>query len=115
MSKLDELKLDQTRLANAWRETLPTVLNPTDRCEVFEDEGDERSLRVTIHGAGHALYSYDFKVTYVDSREVDIQLIDVDQDKKTIDERKELVQQQVSDYVRHLHECAQALHRLTKV
>ncbi|MGN7457364.1 hypothetical protein ACTHPH_21345 [Paenibacillus pasadenensis] len=114
MSKVDELKLDQARLAQAWRETLPTVLNETDRCEVFEDEADDRSLRVTIYGAGHQMYSYDFKVTYVDSREVEISLIDVDEAKKTIDERKELVQQQVADYRRHLHECAQALHRLTK-
>ncbi|ASS67740.1 hypothetical protein ACLBWT_21330 [Paenibacillus sp. D51F] len=115
MSNPDMLLLDQSRLVEAWNETLPTTMNETDRCEVHADEEDPRSLRVTIFGAGHQMYSYDFKVTYVDSREVKVTLIDVDQDKQTIDERKELVQEQVADYIRHLHECAQALHRLTKV
>lgn len=115
MSKIDELQIDQARLVEAWRETLPTTMNSSDRCEVHADEADSRSLRVTISSAGHQMYSYDFKVTYVDSREVEVTLIDVDEDKQSIDERKDIVQQQVSDYIRHLHECVQALHRLTKV
>lgn len=115
MSRTDELTLDQQRLVDAWRQTLPETMNPTDRSDVKADESDPKSLRVTIHSAGHQMYSFDFKITYVDSREVEVVLIDVEKDNQTVDERNDIIQQLIGDYTRHLHECAQALHRLTKV
>ncbi|MCU6712978.1 hypothetical protein M6D81_30185 [Paenibacillus sp. J5C_2022] len=113
MAKSDELRIDQQQLVQAWQETLPTVMNGPDRSEVKADEADERSLRVTIHVAGHQMYEFDFKVTYVDSREVKVELVDVEKDNVSIDERNDIVQQLTQDYIRHLHECAQALHQLT--
>ncbi|MFD0957784.1 hypothetical protein [Paenibacillus chungangensis] len=113
MAKSDELRIDQQKLVQAWQETLPRVMNSPDRSEVKADEADERSLRVTIHAAGHQMYEFDFKVTYVDSREVKVELVDVEKDNVSIDERNDIVQQLTQDYIRHLHECAQALHQLT--
>jgi hypothetical protein len=60
------------------------------------------------------MYSFDFLVTYVDSREVKVNLVDVEKADQTVDERNDVIQNLIEDYVRHLHECAQALHDLTK-
>lgn len=113
MAKMDELSVDQEQLAAAWRETLPRTMNVSDRCEVFKDEACDKSLRITIHSAGHQMYEFDFKVKYVDSREVQVELIDVEKDNVNVDERTDMIQQLIQDYKRHLHECAQALHGLT--
>ncbi|MHA7967611.1 hypothetical protein ACX93W_26210 [Paenibacillus sp. CAU 1782] len=113
MAKVDELAIDQERLAAAWRERLPHVLNKSERCEVYKDEGDPKALRITIQVPGHQMYELDFKVAYIDSREVRVELVDVERDNVSVDERGDIIQQLVHDYQRHLHECAQALHRLT--
>jgi len=111
--KQDELELDQQRLVEAWKRTLPSVLNESDKCEVNADEADSRAVRITIHTAGHSMYSFDFKCTYVDSREVKVDLIDVERDDQTVDERTEIIQTLIKDNIRHIHECAQQLHALT--
>ncbi|SDX54308.1 hypothetical protein [Paenibacillus sp. CF384] len=113
MSKHDELSIDQQQLTAAWQRTLPETIQPADRAEVLPDEADPKALRVTIHIAGHQMYTFDFKVTYVDSREIQTTLIDVEKDGRTVDERTDIIQQLVQDYTRHIHECAQALHGLT--
>lgn len=113
MGKSDELKVDQGQLAEAWSRTLPVVMNKADRSKVMPDEADSNALRVTIDTAGHQAYSFDFKVTYVDSREVRVELVDVEKDNINIDERGEIIQQLIQDYTRHLHECAQSLQQLT--
>ncbi len=113
MAKSNELQLDQEQLAEAWRQTLPELLQSGDRCKVQPDEADQKALRVSIDIAGHQAYNIDFKVGYVDSREVKVELIDVEKDQKAIDERGGLVQELIHDYTRHLHECAQSLHQLT--
>ncbi|RAP73346.1 hypothetical protein [Paenibacillus montanisoli] len=113
MSKHDELSIDQQQLTAAWQRTLPSTINEADRAEVMPDEADPKALRVTIHTAGHQMYTFDFKVGYVDSREVQTTLIDVEKDGRTVDERTDIIQQLVQDYTRHIHECAQALHGLT--
>ena len=113
MAKQDELRIDQGRLEDAWRRTLPTVMNSSDSADVRSDEADPKSLRVHIRTAGHTMHAFDFRVTYVDSREIQVDLIDVERDGKTIDERPDVVQQLVHDYTRHLHECAQQLHDYT--
>lgn len=114
MSQTDTLTIDQGSLTEAWQQTLPTVLNESDKAEVFPDGEDPKSIRIHIDTAGHSMYSFDFKVTYVDSREVKVELVDAERANQTIDERNETVQQLVEDYVRHIHECAQALKKLTK-
>lgn len=113
MSKPDVLQVDQRRLAEAWQKTLPTTMNDSDRAEVRPDESDPKALRIHIKTAGHTMYTFDFKVTYVDSREVKVELVDVEKAGRTVDERNETIQQLVEDYIRHIHECAQALHEMT--
>lgn len=109
----EELQIDQNQLVAAWQRTLPEWIKDADKCEVFPDESDPKALRVTIGTAGHQSYSFDFKVCYVDSREVKVEIIDVDKNKVSIDERTDPMQQLIQDYTRHLHECAQALQQLT--
>ncbi|MFE5324195.1 hypothetical protein ACFQ88_36500 [Paenibacillus sp. NPDC056579] len=114
MANTDTLAIDQQQLAAAWSETLPTVLNASDRAEVLADEAESNALRLHIATAGHSNYSFDFKCTYVDSREVKVDLVDVEVDGRNVDERTNIIQTMVDDYVRHIHECAQQLHSITK-
>jgi hypothetical protein len=113
MSNADELLISQQRLADAWRRRLPMVLTKGDKAKIEEDEADAKTLRVHISTAGHTEYSFDFKVEYVDSREIKVTLIDVEKAGQTVDERSDIIQQLIQDYTRHLHECAQVLHDLT--
>ncbi|MNZ64045.1 hypothetical protein D3C78_822070 [compost metagenome] len=112
MGKSDELQMNQENLADAWRHTLPEIVHEGDRCKVLPDEADAKALRITIDTAGHQDYSFDFKVAYVDSREVKVELIDVERDHISIDERGDMIQELISDYTRHLHECAQTLQQV---
>lgn len=113
MGKTDELQVDQESLAAAWRQALPNVVNSADRCTVLPDESDAKALRITIDTAGRQAYSFDFKITYMDSREIKVELIDVEKDNVSVDERTDMIQQLIHDYTRHLHECAQTLQQLT--
>lgn len=115
MSKTDVLTIDQNELTEAWKQTLPTVLNESDQAEVAPDEHDPKSLRIHIRTAGHSMYTFDFQVTYVDSREVSVKLVDVEKADQTVDERNDVIQNLVEDYVRHIHECAQALKNVTTI
>ncbi len=109
MTKADKPHSSREELLRAWERNLPSVLNDTDQARVDLDQGDERALRITIQTAGHTGYNFDFKCTYMDDREVDVQLVDVESEGQSVDERKEAIQQLISDYVRHIHECAQAV------
>lgn len=104
-----QLSLSQDTLVTAWAEQLPIQLHDGDRAEVKADENDPQGVRIHIQAAGHSEYSFDFACTYVDDREVKVELIDVEKGHRTIDERTETVQELVNDYIRHIHECAQAL------
>jgi hypothetical protein len=113
MSSRDELTVPQKDLAKAWQRTLPERLHGGDKAEVLADEADSNVLRVHIKTAGHQMLEFDFAVQYVDSREIDIQLTDVEKDGQSVDERTEIMQELIVDYRRHLHETAQALHHYT--
>ncbi|WP_338553896.1 hypothetical protein [Paenibacillus sp. KS-LC4] len=113
MAKNDELTYSQPELVEAWNRTLPELMNKPDKCLVQADEADPKSLRITIQSAGHQSYEIDFKVTYVDSREIKVELVDVEKDHRAVDERTDILQQLIHDYKRHIHECAQALGQLT--
>ncbi|MBD0384362.1 hypothetical protein [Paenibacillus sedimenti] len=115
MSKTDMLTIDQTRLVEEWQTMMPKQLEITDKARVWADEADPQALRVHIITSGHTGYSFDFKVTYVNSREVKVELTDVQQGTAHIDERTDIVQTLVDDYMRHIHECAQALQHITHV
>lgn len=113
MGKTDEFNTDPQQLADAWQQALPELVNQADRCTVVPDESERDAIRVTIDTAGHQEYSFDFKVSYVDSREVRVELVDVEKAGVTVDERTDIIQQLIQDYTRHLHECAQTLQQLT--
>ncbi|MEK3732726.1 MULTISPECIES: hypothetical protein [Paenibacillus] len=108
-----ELNVNQETLVSAWQERLGTILKPGDRAEVAADEGNPQAVRIHIDTAGRQDYSFDFQCTYVDSREVRVDLVDVERAGATTDERNENIQGMVSDYTRHIHECAQALQQIT--
>ncbi|CAH0122709.1 hypothetical protein PAE9249_05297 [Paenibacillus sp. CECT 9249] len=109
----EELVLDQRKLVQAWSNTLPTTLRDGEHAIVTADGADPHMLRIHIDAAGRQMYSFDFQCTYVDSREVKVDLVDVERDGTTVDERTESIQEMAQNYVRHIHECAQALHDVT--
>jgi hypothetical protein len=113
MSSRDELTVPQEDLVGAWQRTLPERLHGGDKAEVLADEADSNVLRVHIKTAGPQMLEFDYAVLYVDSREIDIQLTDVEKDGQSVDERTEIMQELIVDYRRHLHETAQALHHYT--
>jgi hypothetical protein len=107
------LMLDQQQLVDAWNRNMPEVLNKTDKAEVTRDAANPNAVRIHIQTAGRQKYSFDFKCTYVDDREIKVELVDAQRDNQSIDEREEIVQQLINDYVRHLHECAQLCQSVT--
>lgn len=109
------LTVNPQELAKAWNEQLPLVLNPSDKATVAADEKFPNVLNIQITTAGHSMYSFDFRCTYVDPREVKVDFIDVEQDHINVDERPDRIQTLIEDYIRHIHECAQRLKGLTNV
>ncbi|MFB5269119.1 hypothetical protein ACE41H_20350 [Paenibacillus enshidis] len=110
-----ELQIDQQQLVEAWQERLPTLIGPGDKAWVSADEADPKALRIHIEVEGRQMYSFDFACAYVDSREVKVNLVDVESEGRTVDERSDIIQQLADDYTRHIHQCAQALQQLTHV
>ncbi|MCY7487246.1 hypothetical protein [Paenibacillus alvei] len=113
MNQEEKLQVDQSTLVSAWQQTLPTRLNPGDQAKVLPDGANPKALVIHIDTAGRQMYSFDFHCAYVDTREVKLNLIDVEKSGVHIDERTEVVQELVQNYMRHIHECAQALHDVT--
>jgi hypothetical protein len=116
MKTADEPAVGQKELVLAWRRTLPEFLPDGDEAEVWGDEVDPNTIRIHIRtAADHRTVELDFSLVYVDSREVDVRLADVDKGRRTAPERSDDgLQELVGDYRRHLHECAQALQPLTR-
>ncbi|HZG87276.1 hypothetical protein [Paenibacillus sp.] len=113
MTKTAEWTVNAEELAKAWNETLPRLLNPSDKASVAPDAKDSNVLHIHIITAGRSMYNFDFRVEYVDNREVRVDLVDAERDDVTTDERRDIVQTLIEDYVRHIHECAQQLKGLT--
>lgn len=113
MSKLDKPNINQDQLVKEWQTTLPDTLNSTDEARVLADPSNPQTLLVHIITAGHSGYTFDFKITYVDAREIRVELLDVEQDQVHVDEKTEIIQTLIEDYVRHMHECAQVLNQVT--
>lgn len=108
------LKIDAKSLVQAWQETLPTVMKPSDKCHIQADQKFPDTLLIHIENAGRSHYSFDFRCKYVDDREVHVEFLDVEQDNKSIDEQTNDIQLLIEDYIRDIHECAQRLKGLTK-
>jgi hypothetical protein len=113
LSKLEMPTLNQADLVAAWQKTLPDYLNESDQAKVTQDAGIPHLMRIQIDSAGRNFYSFEFDVTYLDSREVKVEFRLALRDKKPIAEQTEQVQELIKDYVRHIHECAQALQKIT--
>lgn len=113
MSANDQMQLDIHELVDAWRRELPNLLNEGDSVEVNMDGANDQVMRIHIQVAGHTQYALDFTCTYLDSREVQVELVDVEKDNQSVDEHTEVIQSLTEDYVRHIHECAQVLKSVT--
>lgn len=111
--KTSVLTINAKELEKAWNETLPRMLNSSDKAVVRADEKVPDAINIHIITAGHSMYSFDFRCKYVDTREVKVELIDVERDHVSTDERTETIQTMIEDYMRHIHECAQQLKGLT--
>ncbi|OZB89994.1 hypothetical protein [Paenibacillus sp. XY044] len=108
-----DFELNQNKLVQAWQSQLPQTLDTSDQAQVFADGANPQALRIHIDTAGRSKYSFDFQCSYVDTREVKVDLVDVERDGRTVDERTDVIQNMAQDYTRQIHECAQALHDLT--
>jgi two-component sensor histidine kinase len=113
LSKLDMPTLNQAELVAAWQKTLPDYLNESDQAKVMQDASNPQLIIIHIDSAGRSFYSFEFNVTYLDSREVKVEFQTALKDNKPIAEQTEQVQELIKDYVRHIHECAQALQKIT--
>lgn len=108
----EQLQMDPQELVQAWKHELPNFLNEGDSSEVTEG-ANPQSLRIHIQVAGHSKYALDFLCTYMDTREVKVELADVEKDNRSVDEHTDVIQDLTKDYVRRIHECAQSLKELT--
>jgi hypothetical protein len=113
MSKLDIPAINQADLVAAWQESLPLYLNDSDRAKVTQVAIKPQGMQIHIDTAGRSFYSFDFDVTYLDSREVKVELKQALKDNIPIEEQTEKVLELIKDYTRHIHECAQALQKIT--
>lgn len=113
MSSQAVLTVDPKKLADAWNERLPQVLNSSDKASVEPDAKDPNTVLIHITTAGRTQYTLDFRCTYMDTREVHVEFIDVDSGGITANEGREVIQNLIEDYIRHIHECAQLLKELT--
>lgn len=108
-----EMNMDQHTLVDAWQKQLLEYLNPGDSAQVQADGANPQGLRIHINAAGHQFFSFDFQCSYMDPREIRVELVDVERDGQTIAEDSVQIQELTGDYVRHIHECAQALSPMT--
>ncbi|MDG0808993.1 MULTISPECIES: hypothetical protein [Cohnella] len=113
MSTEDKLTIPQSELVQRWQSELQQHLHGGDQAEVRADEANPDGLLVQIRSAGRQNLEFDFSVRYVDSREIEIGLSDVERDGQAVDERSDVLQELIVDYRRHLHECAQTLQPYT--
>lgn len=113
MSKVDMPTINQSDLVSEWQKSMPGYLNQTDQVKVKQDIRDPQAINIHIDTAGRSLYAFEFSVTYQDSREVLVEVQAVTQDNKPIADHTESARELIKDYVRHIHECAQALQSIT--
>lgn len=112
---MDQMQATQVdpNLIEAWNRTLPGILNSTDSANVKADPLDPHTLRIFIQTAGHTEYALEFKCKYVDDREVQVHLMNAHKGSGCAEEATDVVEELAHDYIRHIHECAQALQTLT--
>jgi hypothetical protein len=112
LQKPDMPTINQEDLVAEWQQNLPVYLNESDRAQVTQDPINPNWIRVHIDTAGRSFYSFDFCLFYQDSREIRVEFISAEKDHEPIVETEQ-VQDLIKDYIRHIHECAQALQEVT--
>ncbi|MBC8078913.1 MAG: hypothetical protein H7X86_01110 [Gorillibacterium sp.] len=100
-------------LLQGWNTHLSECLHESDKADVTLDEHDPSLLRIHIVTEGRSGYTFDFTAQYVDDREIKVTFVDVEKDNRATDEHTDRIQSLTDDYVRHIHECAQILQRVT--
>lgn len=114
MSEANVLSIDANTLINAWKEALPEFIKPSGECSIQADEKFSDTLLIHIEDDGRTHYSFDFRVSYVDDREIKVEFVDVEKAGVHADEQTDIIQSLVKDYIRHIRECAQSLKGVTK-
>ena len=114
MSNANMLTIDANTLVQAWKNALPEFIKPSGECSIQADEKFSNTLLIHIKDDGRTHYSFDFRVKYVDDREINVEFVDVERAGVHADEQTDIIQSLVKDYTRHIHECAQSLKGLTK-
>lgn len=111
--KTTQLPISQEQLVQAWQQAIPSTFHPTDRVEVTADTRNPQSLLIHVHTAGHSNYSFDYECRYVDQREVQVRLIEMQENGYAISRPSADIEDLSESYMRHIHECAQTLHPTT--
>ncbi|MBN6187480.1 hypothetical protein JQN58_10990 [Aneurinibacillus sp. BA2021] len=113
MSKQTQMSVERSELLQAWQRTLPSTCKQTDTIEVLADQLDPDALRIHVNTAGHQHYEFEYKCKYVDPREVQVTLLNIQRGGDTVFDPNLEIQSLSEEYMRNIHECAQALHPLT--
>ncbi|MFT9850393.1 hypothetical protein [Aneurinibacillus sp. REN35] len=113
MNKQTHMPVDRSELLAAWQQTLPSTFKQTDNVEVQADQLDPEALHIHVNTAGHQHYEFEYKCKYVDPREVQVTLLNIQRQGDTIYDPTLDIQNLSEEYMRNIHECAQTLHTLT--
>ncbi|MFD0713388.1 hypothetical protein [Paenibacillus sp. GCM10027626] len=113
MSTNDTLTIPQSELVQGWRTKLPECLDTGFSAKVEPDEANPHALNIEIRTNDHEMLELTFRVQYMDSREIEIELLDVQQEDRSVDERNDSIQQSIANCRRQMHECAQILQAIT--
>jgi hypothetical protein len=111
--KQESMSVPRDQLVAAWQQTLPSTFKSTDKVEVKADLLDQNAFRIHVNTAGHSHYEFEYKCEYVDPREVKVTLLNIQRGGDNILEPTLDIQILSDEYIRNIHECAQALHPLT--
>ncbi|GED15151.1 hypothetical protein [Aneurinibacillus migulanus] len=113
MSKRTHMSVNRDELLAAWQQALPSTFKQTDKVEVIADPLDQDALRIHVNTAGHNHYEFEYICRYVDPREVQVTLRDIQHMGATVYDPTLDIQNLSEEYTRNIHECAQTLHSLT--
>ena len=112
MNNQDQMNVDQQTLVNAWKQNLPNYLHESDSANVKALD-ENNTFLVQIDTKGRQGYHFDFQVTYLDPREVKVDVVNIGTDGLVDDASGTIGHELAEGYTRHIHECAQALQSIT--
>ncbi|GEN34769.1 hypothetical protein [Aneurinibacillus sp. UBA3580] len=113
MSKETSMSVEREQLLTAWQQALPATFKPTDKVEVYNDPLVQDALHIHINTAGHNHYEFEYRCRYIDPREVQVTLLNIQREGDTVINPTPDIRNLSEEYMRNIHECAQTLHPLT--